>query len=93
MSEAVKHSVPAKMAFEITRGYTMKPHHPLLESTVVGIDVLNMIDATDSTLACGNIDGAMNDPRVLGDQLVRGQSSENKMEKKDQSITRQPIST
>jgi len=71
LSEAVKHSVPAKIAFEITRGYTMKSHHPLLESAVIGIDVLNMIDATDNPLACGNIDWAMNDPSVLGDQLVR----------------------
>jgi hypothetical protein len=53
------------------RGYTMKSPHPLFESAAIGIDVLNMIDATDNPLAYGNIDGTMNNPRVLGDQLVR----------------------
>ena len=44
---------------------------PWFEPAVVGIDVLNMIDAPDNPLACRNIDGTMNYPRVLCDQLVR----------------------
>ncbi|MEO6421568.1 MAG: hypothetical protein ABIR84_02485 [Candidatus Nitrotoga sp.] len=58
------------IAFEIMRGYTIKSYHPMFDSAVIGIDVLNMIDATDYPLAWGNIFGAMINRRVLGDQLV-----------------------
>jgi len=56
LDETINHSVPAQIAFEIPRCNAMKFHHPLFESAVIGIDVLNVIAIAYHPLACGNID-------------------------------------
>ena len=71
MAETINHSVPAQIAFEIPRCNAMKFHHPLFESAVIGIDVLNVIYTAYHPLACGNIDWTVNDPHMFGDYLVR----------------------
>ncbi len=61
LSEAINHPVPAKIAFEIMRGYIIKSRHPLFE----------LVALPDKPLSCGNVDRAMNAPRVLAiDQLI-----------------------
>src|ERR1035437_8244674 len=50
----------------------MEFHHPLLESAVIGIDVLDMIDAAYNPLTCCNINRAMCNSHMFGDYLVCG---------------------
>jgi len=49
----------------------MKFHHPSFESVVIGIDVLNVIDAAYSA-GCGNIDWTVRASRMFGNYPVRG---------------------
>jgi len=60
-----------KITSKIIHGYTIKSRHPLFKSAVIDIDVLNIIDAGDYLLACGNIDGTINNLRVLDNQFGR----------------------
>lgn len=62
---------PAKIVAQVAGGNAVKTAHPFLQSTVVGIDVLDMIDTRNDTLAGCQIDGAVGDVHLFGDGCQR----------------------
>ncbi len=62
----LQHAAPAQVVREVPGGHAMKASHPALQSTVVGIDVLDM----ESTLAYPLAGARVHD--VVGDALSPG---------------------
>jgi hypothetical protein len=54
-------ATPAQIIAQVVGSDTVEAAHPLLESAIVGIDVLDMIDTGDDTLTSGQIDRAVGD--------------------------------
>ena len=59
-------SIPAKVAVQVFGGHAFEAANPALESAVIGIHVLDVIDAGDDTDASGQIDRAVRDADLLG---------------------------
>lgn len=54
-------ATPAQIIAQAVGSDSVEAAHPLLESAIVGIDVLDMIDTGDDTLTSGQIDRAVGD--------------------------------
>ena len=72
MSESFSQSVPAEVVGEVFGGYAVELCDPFFESAVIGIDVLDVINAADHALACGKIDGAMGNMSLFGNGSIDG---------------------
>jgi hypothetical protein len=48
----------------------METPHPTFEPTVIGIDVLDVVDACDDANACGQVDRAVGEVEVLRHRAV-----------------------
>ena len=57
----INKSSPTEIIGKVMRSDTVKSAHPLFEPTIVGIDVLNVVDLGDNPNACGQIDRTMGD--------------------------------
>ena len=60
--QAFEHSAPAEVVVEISGGDAVEPAHPLLEPTIVGIDVLDIENTLSDPFAGGRMtsdDGVM----------------------------------
>src|SRR5450759_1630733 len=70
LTEMVKQAMPAQIALKIPRCDAMKSHHPLFETAVISIDVLNVVNPANHSLPCGNIHRAMDDTCMFSNHLV-----------------------
>lgn len=59
-------SEPAEIAVEVACGHALEAAQPILESGVVSIDVLDVIDTGDDPNAGRQIDRAMRDTDLFG---------------------------
>lgn len=57
----INKSSPTEIISKVMRSDTVKSAHPLFEPTIVGIDVLNVVDLGDNPNACGQIDRTVGD--------------------------------
>lgn len=58
---------PAQVVAQVAGGYAVETVHPFLQATIVGIDVLDVINTRDDALTGGQIDWPMRDPHFSGD--------------------------
>ena len=68
---SLNQSSPAQIIAQVAGGHAVKAAHPLLESAIVSIDVLDMIDTGDDTLTGGQIDRAVGNPHFFGNSRQR----------------------
>ena len=59
-----------QVILQIFRRHAMETRHPSFESTVIGIDVLDMVNPSDHANSRGQVEGAMGDLQVLRDGPV-----------------------
>ena len=57
----IDHPSPAKIIGQVMSSDSMKPDHPLLESAIVGIHVLNMVNLADHADSRSQIDRTVGD--------------------------------
>lgn len=70
MAIAFQHAPPAQVVLQVLGGHPMKASHPLLEATVVSVDVLNMERPVDKPNALLNMDGSMGQAEGAGHCLI-----------------------
>jgi hypothetical protein len=66
--------MPTQIIFQILGRDPMKFFHPLLESAVVGINVLDMVNSINDPNASREIDGAVNNAEAMRHRSVDGSS-------------------
>src|SRR5450759_1571953 len=62
----VEGAVPAEIAVQVFRGHALEAAQPALETAVVGIDVLDVVDAGDDADAGGQINRAVRHADLAG---------------------------
>ena len=69
VAETLQHPAPSQVAFKISGGNAMKAQQPLLEPTVIGFDVLDVIH-TPHPDASGEVDRVVRHTEVPGDDGI-----------------------
>lgn len=70
MAVALQQAAPAEVVLQVLGGYPVKASHPLLEATVVGVDILNVEGSFHNPNALPNIDGPMGKAKGTGNRLI-----------------------
>ena len=70
MAVALQHAAPAEVVLQVLGGYSVEAANPLLEATVVGVDILNVEGSVNDPDALLNIDGPMGKAGGTGNRLI-----------------------
>ncbi len=68
LSECLDHATPAQIVVQILRGYPVEASHPFLQPRMVGIRVLDMVDARQHPDPLSEIHRPMGHPHIAGRQ-------------------------
>ena len=68
LSECLDHTTPAQIVVQILRGYPVEASHPFLQPRMVGIRVLDVVDAGQHPDALSEIHRPMGYPQIAGRQ-------------------------
>ena len=63
---ALNQASPAEVVAQVACSHAVEAAHPAFESAIVGIDVLDVINAGDDTLTSGQIDRPVGNPHFFG---------------------------